>query len=69
MNKKRIEINGDYLIISPNPTIGTGYYHTISERDFIVDNIINFLKNHPDINEHQITIYELKEVNESRPGE
>jgi hypothetical protein len=64
---KRIETNGDYLIIAPNMEKGIGYHHTLTERAYLVDNLINFLKQHPDIKEHQITVYELREVNENRP--
>jgi len=63
---KRIEINGDYLIIAPNMELGNDYHHTLTERAYLVENLINFLKQHPDIKEHQVTVYELREVNESR---
>lgn len=67
MGQNRIECDGDYLIIAPKPKPETGYYHSLTERAYLVDNVINFLKNYPDIKEHQITIYELRQVNESRP--
>lgn len=65
-NMKRIEIDGDYLIIAPNIKLGSGYYHLLTERAFLVDNLINFLKQYSDVEEHQITIYELREVNENK---
>ncbi len=68
MGKLRIECDGDYLIIAPKPKAGTGYYHQLTERAYLADNIISFLKNYPDIEAHQITIYELRQVNESRPN-
>lgn len=65
--KKRIAINGDYIIIAPKSLPETGYYHELTERAYLVDNITNFMKMHPDIKPHQITVYELREINESRP--
>ena len=60
---KRVNINGDYLIVAPKPN-GCGLYETLVERAFLIDNVINFLEQHPDIDPHQITIYELHEINE-----
>lgn len=64
-DETRIDIDGDYLIIAPNPDEG-GYSHSLTERVYLVDNLINFLKSYPNIKPHQVTIYELKEVNERR---
>ncbi len=68
MGSNRIECDGHYLIIAPKPKAGSGYYHQLTERAYLVDSVIGFLKNYPDIKEHQITIYELRQVNESRPN-
>ena len=54
-------MNGDYLIIAPKKD--GGYSHQFSERTFLVENILNFLDNHPDVTPNQITVYELNEVN------
>ena len=64
---ERIEIDGYYLIIAPNPNHGDRY-EMFTERAYLVDNIFNFLRNYPDVDEHQITIYELRQLNESRPN-
>ena len=61
---ERINVNGDYLIIARKPGAGLGYYHTLSGRNCLVENIIIFLDNCKDIEKHDITIYELKEINE-----
>lgn len=66
MKKDRVKINRDYFIIAPIPKPGIGYYHALSERAYLVDNIRNFLENHQDIAPNQITIYELREVNEKQ---
>jgi len=58
---KRIEINGDYLIIAPKKECG--HHYALSERAFLVDNILNFLSNHLDVTPYEITVYELNEVN------
>jgi hypothetical protein len=64
IDEHRIEMDGDYLIIAPNPEgEGSGYVHTISERAWLVDNIANFQINNPKVPAHSITVYELKEVN------
>lgn len=60
----RVNINGDYLIIAPKGAPAFGYYHSLTERAFLVDNLENFIREHPKIDRHLITIYELKEVNE-----
>jgi hypothetical protein len=60
--KHRMEMDGDFMIIAPNPE-GSGYIHSLSERVWLVENIINFQKNNPKIPVHNIAIYELKEVN------
>lgn len=65
--KKRIAINGDYIIIAPRGHPEYGYHHGLTERAFLVDNLVNFMKQYPDIKPHQITVYELREINESRP--
>lgn len=62
VKEQRIEMDGDYLIISPNPE-GSGYVHAISERAWLIENIANFQINNPKVSTHSITIYELKEVN------
>lgn len=62
MTENRIDIGGDYLMIAPCPN-GPGYVHQLSERAFIVDNIEAFQNNNPLVNKHDITIYELKEIN------
>lgn len=67
MSDNRIEIDGDYLIIAPNPQ-GFGYVHSLTERAFLVDNILNFFRNYPEIKPHQVTVYELKQVNEALPA-
>ncbi len=60
----RIEMNGDFLIIAPNPEgLGSGYVHSISEREWLVENIANFQFNNPKVPAHSIAIYELKEIN------
>ena len=61
MKDKRINKDGDYLIIAPQPDLGN--YQMLTERTFLVDNLIAFTKNHPDIDPHQITVYELTEIN------
>jgi hypothetical protein len=66
MSEKRININGQYLIIAPNEERGLGYHHQLAERAFLADNLKNFLEAHRDIEVHQITIYELREVNEHK---
>lgn len=63
MTEKRMQIGGDYLIIAPKED-GNGYRHSLTERAFLVDSLIAFLKRFPKIMPHQITIYELKQVNE-----
>jgi len=60
---KRIEINGDYLIIAPKKDGGYGHHYELSERAFLIENILSFLDDHPDVTPHQITVYELNEVN------
>ena len=62
MSKRRIEINRDYLIIAPQPE--TGNYQMLTERAYLADNLLNFIEQHSDIEPHQITIYELVEINE-----
>lgn len=64
-DETRINISGDYIIIAPNPDKG-GYSHSLTERAYLVDNILNFLRQYPNIKAHQVTIYELREVNERR---
>jgi hypothetical protein len=65
LKTRRIYAKGDYLLIAPNETDGSGgYHHMISERAYLADNILNFLQNYPNVDVHQITIYELREVNE-----
>lgn len=60
----RIEIHGDYLLIAPRgEEHGYGYWHMISERAFLVENIKNFFKNYPSIEAHQLMIYELRGLN------
>lgn len=63
-NSKRIEANGSYLILAPKSSPEFGYYHSISEHAYLVDNLIAFLQRHTDIDKNQITVYELREVNE-----
>lgn len=58
----RIEIDGNYLIIAPAPE-NMGNYQMLTERAYLIDNILNFIEQHRDIDPHQITIYELKQVN------
>ena len=60
----RIEIDGDYLIIAPKGPPGYGNYKVLSERAFLVDNLLNFITNHDIKDPHIITIYELRQVNE-----
>ncbi len=63
----RIEIDGDYLIIAPKSKEGgMGYHHSLTERAFLIDNLFNFLKQYPDIDAHDITVYELNEINEEQ---
>lgn len=63
-DEHRMEMNGDYLIIAPNPEgVGSGYVHSISEREWLVENIANFQSNNPKVPAHSIAIYELKGVN------
>lgn len=64
---KRMSWNGDYLIVALKAPPEYGYYHELTERAFLVVNLINFMKQYPDIQPYQITVYELKEINESRP--
>lgn len=59
----RINANADYLIIAKKPGNTDGYYHALSERSFLVHNIMNFLDNHRDIDKFDIVIYELRQVN------
>ena len=59
---QRIEINGNYLIIAPSQK--EGYVHSLTERAYLIDNILSFLKRYPKLEPHQVTVYELKEVNE-----
>jgi hypothetical protein len=61
--ENRIEMDGDYLIIAPKGPPEYGYHHSLTERAFLVDNLVNFINRHHDINIHQITVYELREVN------
>jgi hypothetical protein len=61
---KRIYANGDYLLIAPKEPDGNGYHHMLVERAYLADNILSFLKNHPEVDVRQITIYELRELNE-----
>jgi hypothetical protein len=61
-DEHRMEMDGDYLIIAPNPE-GSGYVHQLSERAWLVENIANFQINNPKVPAHSIAIYELKEVN------
>ena len=61
----RININGSYLLIAPKGPPEYGNNQMLSEREFLVDNILNFLKNYSDTDPHQITIYELKELNDT----
>lgn len=61
-DEHRMEMDGDYLIIAPNPE-GSGYIHDLSERAWLVENILNFRINNPKVPAHSIVIYELKEVN------
>lgn len=57
---KRIEIHGDYLLIAPRgEEHGYGYWHMITERAFLVENIKNFFQNYPSVEADQLTIYEL----------
>ena len=63
---ERIKINGDYLIIAPKKD--GGHHYELSERAFLVDNILNFLERHPDVTPHKITVYELNEVNLRKSG-
>ena len=67
VTEKRINLNGDYLLVAPKSQKDKfipGYHHQLSERAFLVDNISNFLSNYPGTEVHQITIYELREINE-----
>jgi hypothetical protein len=60
----RIEIHGDYLLIAPRgEEHGYGYWHMLSERVFLVENIKNFFKNYPSVEAHQLMIYELHGLN------
>lgn len=65
----RITADRDCLILAPDND--GGYHHMLTERAFLIDNILNFLKAHPNIKAHQVTVYELRELNEfsseSRP--
>lgn len=63
---KRINIDGDFLIISPNIKNGSDYHHILTEREFLVNNILNFLDDNIDIECENITIYELVQVNGSK---
>lgn len=59
---KRIECDRDYLIIAPNDK-DSGYYQSLSERHFLLHNLVNFMKQYPDVKKEDITIYELNEIN------
>ena len=58
----RIEMDGDYLIIAPKKE--GRFHYELTERTYLVDNILNFLELHPDVRPHQIVVYELQEVNQ-----
>ena len=60
----RIEMNGDYLIVAPKKESGYGFHKMFTERTFLVTNLLNFIQAHPEITQDQITIYELKEIND-----
>ena len=62
--KDRIEINGDYLIYGVSSE--TGRHRMYTERAFLVDNLINFMNQHEEVEPHNITIYELVEINEEQ---
>lgn len=59
----RLELNRGYLIIAPIPEPGEGYYHSISHRIYLTENLRAFLEAHKDIQAYQVSIYELREVN------
>ena len=59
----KIYIHGDYLIVAP--ALG-GRIMDYTERDCLFQNILNFVRNHPDINPNDITIYELRIMNDKR---
>lgn len=62
----RIKANRDYLIIAPNEDSGSGYYHILSERGFLINNLQAFLDAHKDMRPYQVTIYELHEINQHK---
>jgi len=59
----KIHIHGDYLIVAPT---SEGRIMDYTERDCLFQNILNFVRNHPDINPNDITIYELRIINDKR---
>lgn len=61
---ERLQIDRGYLIIAPNQNSKGGYHHRLTERAYLIDNILNFMENHPEVHPHQITVYELREINE-----
>ncbi len=64
MTLKRIVMHLDYLIVSPNSDNEQGFRLAYVERPFLVEGIFDFLEKYPDVDAQQITIYELKEINE-----
>ena len=59
----KIHVHGDYLIVAPALE---GRIMDYTERDCLFQNILNFVRNHPDINPNDITIYELRIINDKR---
>lgn len=55
-------LHGDYLIFARKPDPGTGYYHSLTERAFLLVNVKNFLFSHPDISVEDVEVYELKSI-------
>ena len=65
---QRIHLNGFYLLIAPDVGAGSGDIQMLSEHEFLVDNLVDFVIAHPEIDPHLITVYELHELNERNLG-
>ena len=59
----RLGENGDYLLMARNPNPVEGTIMDYTERAYLVPNILNFFKNHPEVKQDNLAIYELKEIN------
>lgn len=53
-----IELEGDYLIIASHPD--SGNYQMLTERDFLKENLANFLERYPKLSADNVTVYELR---------